>query len=147
MRQIKFRAWDSDRKKMVFEFCNEIDSVEYALITNEENELLCGNYMDNGDWQEPKLMQFTGLTDKNGVDIYEGDIFKKEHKINQLLSGGYSNIGFCYYEVCFEKASFFGKQTKVDESLINYFSEGKIYYNLKENLNNIEVIGNIFENN
>ena len=64
MRYIKFRAWDEDRNKMIYDFLDEIESVEYKLATTDENILYCGNHKDNGDWQEPILMQFTGLKDK-----------------------------------------------------------------------------------
>lgn len=52
-RSIKFRAWWPDDKVMEYDF---------------EHDL--GNYLTN----ETELMQFTGLLDKNGREIYEGDI-------------------------------------------------------------------------
>lgn len=55
MREIKFRAWDSSMKKM-----NEIKVLH--LPTSERNG------------HEIELMQYTGLKDKNGKDIYEWDI-------------------------------------------------------------------------
>lgn len=71
MKKIKFRAWDSDQNKMIFTFD------EYKIMVNdEEGTLFCGGHLPNGDWNEPKLMQYTGLKDKNGKEIYEGDILK-----------------------------------------------------------------------
>ena len=71
-RQIKFRAWDAEQNKMIEAFDGE-----YQIRVNEEDgTLYCGGYMPNGDWNEPPLMQFTGLLDRNGNEIFEGDILK-----------------------------------------------------------------------
>lgn len=62
MREIKFRMWDDEEKIMI-----DGDSLafeEYLPI----KDLLSQDY----------IMQFTGLHDKNGKEIYEGDILKSE---------------------------------------------------------------------
>ena len=66
MREIKFRVWDVDEKEMV---CWEhlITDPDYWLM-----EILDGKSDDI-------LMQYTGLKDKNGKEIYEGDIVRVKY--------------------------------------------------------------------
>lgn len=69
MREIKFRAWEPDHKTMVY-----FDNVKAANDIYQANHLLilmAGKH-EKGDC----LMQYTGLKDKNGVEIYEGDVVK-----------------------------------------------------------------------
>ena len=66
MREIKFRAWSSGRKEMA-----EVESIHFkgnAVYLISKHLRLVANL------DETELMQFTGLQDCNGVDIYEGDI-------------------------------------------------------------------------
>ncbi len=68
MREIKFRAWDKVNKRMLF-FSDLAWHDEYALLYFSGGDRLDVPVEDNLE-----IMQFTGLKDKNGKEIYEGDI-------------------------------------------------------------------------
>jgi len=69
-REIKFRAWSKSRNKMLQP--SDATSVFWPSLR------LC-EYDDRGNQVTLKLMQFTGLQDVNGTDIYEGDIVSSDY--------------------------------------------------------------------
>lgn len=124
MRAPKFRAWDKLVKIMLP--VGDIDfDYEFAYL-EEKNGYRCER-----DFDEIELMQFTGLKDKNGKEIFEGDIVKYE-------------VGQSTYteEVAYDKnlAGFGVKDAKANV----VFTFGDITEDIS--LIFLEVIGNIYEN-
>lgn len=139
MREIKFRAWDSDKKEMIYLEDNTTRNnsvMECQIVFDELGHYVSVRYYGEDSWFEiknTKLMQYTGLKDKNGKEIFEGDIVKDK-----------SFIGVIEYRD--NIASFI---VKINDSTLECLhwsplNEGNI--NRPANLEYTEVIGNIYDN-
>src|ERR1019366_6264212 len=83
MREIKFRAWDSTRSYMVpfHQFGGSVNPTDGGSNTTQLRHL-----------ESLILLQYTGLKDKNGVEIYDGDIVHITKPCGQCPSE-YSEVG------------------------------------------------------
>jgi hypothetical protein len=77
MRELKFRAWDGEVMSRPF----ILEDAAYEGFPKPVVD-------DNGEARTDPItfLQFTGLKDKNGKEIYEGDILSNEHDFKRIVS-------------------------------------------------------------
>ena len=112
MREIKFRVWDAEIEEM-HDWESLIPSVDMGYLLSNNDE----------EYDEYRIMQYTGLKDKYGVEIYEGDIV-----ISQDGTGG------LVYKHIVEWNEFYKRFEPMGEDEAHF------------NRESCEIIGNIYEN-
>lgn len=115
-REIKFRAWNTIVHRMQ----------EFTLPYLES---LNGNKIQ---WHILEIMQYTGLKDKNGKEIYEGDIYHMKVGNYEII---FNNGCFCVNRI--------GRNAPVP---INWMPENCEDCMVDNFASKIEIIGNIYQN-
>ncbi|WP_339314637.1 YopX family protein [Paenibacillus sp. FSL M7-0896] len=114
MREIKFRAWDTETKEMSYDFLNK----HWLRVCIESPYV--------------ELMQYTGLQDKNGREIYAGDLVQNERFTALIVWSDHHQWGY--------------KIVRGETLLIN--AEFPLWHEdvpTRYTCSNLEVIGNIYD--
>ena len=123
MGEIKFRAWTG--LEMEYRVMAGFLGAFYVQGIDEKDNA-CLSPMNTKYSEQIPIMQFTGLKDKNGKDIYEGDI------INDGENNGYISY-----------------VAETSEYIIDYWKKGdkESRGESLSSVGEVEVIGNVYENN
>lgn len=135
MREIKFRGWHIGYKKMfkIGQITMEKGIWQYEP---EEKEFIGVNILSQPQFI---LMQYTGLKDKNGVEIYEGDILAVK-KYKRGIAKGIMKYGEFNCSCCL---GVYGWYIDTDD---DYYLDIREFNTKTMSNSEIEVIGNIYEN-
>lgn len=130
MKDLQFRLWDKKRGEMINLRPAELSNVQGAHIALAFEEYGHTRSDETERIEDYELMQFTGLRDKNGKEIFEGHICKRNGKI-YLIECEENSLILCMNEI--SKRRNHGKGT------------GNVIFHNTALLDS-EIIGNIYEN-
>ncbi len=122
MREIKFRVWDADNKRMII-----LDGCKLYSSDNDVKLVMGYDFHDDMSDDEEithyTLLQFTGLKDRLGKELYEGDIIEIEGTTAQV--------------VFWERPPEFGLKCRNEEEWYDW--------KLTDDCDRMVIIGNIYE--
>ena len=128
MKKIKFRAWLNVENKMIQP--KDFYGIDYynGCIWYKKNDESRGV-----NFTGVEIMQSTGLKDKNGVEVFEGDIIITKEEVRDL-------INYEFYEKEVANTVIYDSS----RAMFTLYQEG--WGIVDENMSELEVVGNIFEN-
>ena len=143
----KFRAYDSGSLCRMYQPDEVMVGDGNIWIIDEDS--FAGEWIMNNDLN---LMQSTGLHDKNGKEIFEGDILKFNDEWDDYCYEGYvdgSTEGINFVEIERETTCFtFGKFQTSDSSLLYFMKDEYLSFEdlITDKDFEFEIVGNIYEN-